>query len=465
MYKASRLFTCLAALVFVACDIYGIEEAKPVYPASQRVPSDNADNTVPDAETSPDTGGDARPATPAPEPERVDNDRDSVSPPTDCDDNNWAVHPGATEICDGLDNDCDGVVDDAMNTVRWVDSDGDGYGDREKPSIGGCTHVAFLVDNDDDCDDLNRLTHPAANEICDGLDNDCDGAIDEGVADQRWCLDSDGDSFGDPERCIQSGCDSQSFLVDNDDDCNDASVESNPNADEICDGLDNDCDGEVDEGVMRTLYADNDGDGFGNLMFATPGCLEREGSVLDNRDCDDADADISPDADETCDGLDNNCNGLTDEDEPARNLCDDGDRFTTDLCAQAWRECHHEPLLVEFNCRLPIMMGDAEAILCGSAAFFATAAGAYGREIVQEPGGVLTLPASVVCAVLSQGGVLHVNTYAMDPADPFALWTGGEFTAVSVDGEDIHGSPGGVTLFSGVDSVYDLNDFEVCLNN
>ena len=257
----------------------------------------------------------------------------------DCDDEDPGVHPGADEACDGVDNDCDGDVDEGF------DGDGDGYlvceddCDDGDPSIHpGAEEVCDGIDNDcdgalgvgeedadgdgvmvcdGDCDDGNLDVYPEAPEICDGLDNDCDGEMDEGAG-----VDADGDGWYD----CSGDCDDGNALVypgaaelcdglDNDcdgavpplelldldadgylycNDCDDTMAETHPGAAELCDGADNDCDGSLPDDE-----ADADGDGV----------------LLCDSDCDDADPGVHPGAPELCDGLDNDCDGVVPVDE------------------------------------------------------------------------------------------------------------------------------------------------------
>jgi Putative metal-binding motif/Bacterial pre-peptidase C-terminal domain len=182
----------------------------------------------------------------------VDADRDGYSTATDCNDADPAIHPGATELCNGVDDDCNGIVDDGF------DLDGDGW-----TRCGG------------DCNDANPAIHPGVTEICNSIDDNCDGAVDEG-------FDADGDGYtacgGDcddanpqihpnqPELCngIDDNCDGridEEFDGDGDGytacggDCNDADPAVNPGATEVCNGVDDDCDLAVDEG-----FPDSDGD-------------------------------------------------------------------------------------------------------------------------------------------------------------------------------------------------------------
>ena len=107
-----------------------------------------------------------------------------VTDNTDCDDDNAAVNPGATEVCNGIDDDCDNLVDDADPdcvgmTTYYADADGDTYGD---PAVSqdACAAPAGYVTNNTDCDDTNADVNPGATEVRNGIDDDCDGSVDEG---------------------------------------------------------------------------------------------------------------------------------------------------------------------------------------------------------------------------------------------------------------------------------------------
>ena len=98
---------------------------------------------------------------------------------TDCDDTDAAVNPGATEVCDGIDNDCNGTIDDGLIMTYYADIDADGYGDTNS-SIDTCVMLTGYVLDNSDCDDLDANVNPSMTEICDdAIDNNCDGQIDE----------------------------------------------------------------------------------------------------------------------------------------------------------------------------------------------------------------------------------------------------------------------------------------------
>jgi len=280
----------------------------------------------------------------------VDADGDGWYEGDDCDDADADNFPGNPEVCDGQDNDCNGLADFAGGED---DFDGDGFmecddcDDADPDNFPGNVEICDGYDNDcngfsdfpggesdadgdgwfecDDCDDDDANNFPGNEEICDFQDNDCDAATDEE-------LDLDGDGFtlcrgdcdesdplvneGMPEICngIDDDCDPLTIEdVDTDldgytgceGDCDVVDPNTYPGAPEICDGKDNDCDGLVPE-----VEVDADGDDW----------------LLCEDDCDDADPNVFPTAPEACDGLDNDCDGLI-------------DNGLDDLDADGWTEC------------------------------------------------------------------------------------------------------------------------------
>ncbi|MGB0639495.1 MAG: putative metal-binding motif-containing protein [Myxococcota bacterium] len=250
-----------------------------------------------------------------------------VADATDCDDSDSAVNPGATEICDGIDNDCDGSVDpsDSSDSSSWyADMDGDGYGDLSAIAVS-CDAPTGYVSDGTDCDDGDGAVNPSATEVCDGIDNDCDGFVDpsDSADATTWYEDWDGDGYGDPSDAFTTTACSLPdgyTSVDLATDCNDIDSSINPAATEVCDGIDNDCDGFVDppeSADSATWYADVDGDGYGDGSSMAVACYADIGWVSDATDCDDSAAAVNPSATEVCDGIDNDCDGFVDPSDSA----------------------------------------------------------------------------------------------------------------------------------------------------
>jgi hypothetical protein len=195
---------------------------------------------------------------------------------------------------------------------------GEGEGGGEGSSPNDADGDGYSPD-DGDCDDDNPDVFPGQDELCDDIDNDCDGAIDDDPVDaSTWYFDGDQDGHGDPFNTAVS-CEPYTNFVDVGDDCNDARGDVYPDAPEVCDGIDNDCDDEIDEDVAPedadTFYIDGDGDGYGSDDATIQACGAPDGYSDTNDDCDDTDASINPGAaDATSDGVDNDCDGATDED-------------------------------------------------------------------------------------------------------------------------------------------------------
>ncbi|MBM4367436.1 MAG: FG-GAP repeat protein [Deltaproteobacteria bacterium] len=298
-----------------------------------------------------------------------------VADATDCDDTDPAVHPGAAETCDGLDEDCDGETDeDATDAATlYLDGDADGYGDATA-GVTACEHAASYVADDTDCDDADPGIHPGAEEsdcadpvdyncdgsvayadldadgwaacedcddtdagrspsrpeVCDGaVDEDCDTLVDDDDPDvsdlATWYRDADGDAWGDAARTTQACAEPPGYVAVAGD-CDDADGYRSPGASEVCDAadLDEDCSGAaddadagVDAATFSTYARDADADGYGDAARTVTQCDAPAGYGLDATDCDDADAGRSPGNLEVCDGaVDEDCDALVDDDDP-----------------------------------------------------------------------------------------------------------------------------------------------------
>ncbi|MEC7983936.1 MAG: MopE-related protein, partial [Myxococcota bacterium] len=253
-----------------------------------------------------------------------------ISDNTDCNDNESAINPDATEICDNIDNNCNNLIDTddsgldiTSQRPYYLDSDADGFGDLNSPLIS-CSQPNGHSSNSDDCDDTNPNINPDADEVCDGKDNNCSGTVDVNPTDAAlWFEDADGDGFAGSESI--RACDQpDGYFVDSTD-CDDANAFVNPSAQEICNGIDDDCNDQVDDGATAVdWFADADGDGFGNASDTINTCTPPDGYVLEAGDCNDQNAQVNPGAEEICDGKDNNCDSLVDDDDPTLNNTDGG---------------------------------------------------------------------------------------------------------------------------------------------
>ncbi len=246
----------------------------------------------------------------------------------DCDDTRAAVNPRQVETCDGLDNDCDGTVDEEVALTFYEDADGDDFGsdDPDAMTVLGCMAPPGFADNNTDCDDSPGAgaINPGVPEVCEGsVDENCDGTVDEDcdctVPDSRMCPDAVGVCAGGMQTCVAGTWSDCSIM---------GTVE-------ICDGIDNDCNGTIDNGVDVACYADPDQDGFaavGATLTRRCACLANEtmtpptGANIDCREAPATSANVTfPGASEICDGIDNDCSsgGGTESAEDR-----DGDMYT-----------------------------------------------------------------------------------------------------------------------------------------
>ena len=281
-----------------------------------------------------------------------------VADNTDCDDTVASTYPGADEYCNGRDDDCDGTTDEdaALDVLTWYrDADADSYGNASVTDIDCAQPAGYVADNTD-CDDTVASTYPGADETCNSVDDDCDGTTDEDSAIDAttWYEDADGDSFGNTA-VTDVECSQPSGYVADNTDCDDTVASTYPGADEYCDAVDNNCNGEVDEDTavdVVTWYADADGDTFGDPAVSDLDCDQPSGMVEDNTDCDDTAATSYPGADEYCDGTDNNCDGEVDEDTAVDVVTwyEDGDS-----------DGHGDPAVADLDCDQPsgfVSLGD-----------------------------------------------------------------------------------------------------------
>ncbi len=232
------------------------------------------------------------------------------------------VQMPAVESCDGEDNNCNGKVDEPGAVgcvVYYADNDSDGSGIGE----GACSCLnpgAGYAAGGGDCNDLVAQIHPGADEICDDVDNNCNGETDEAGA--KGCKifykDKDGDAFGDPadSACL---CLSKTTVdwISQAGDCNDANDKIHPGVLEVCDSVDNNCNAKIDEEGAQgctLFYLDADKDEYGPAASGKCLCVANKIYSTDKPgDCDDNSAKVHPTAIESCNNIDEDCNGVTDD--------------------------------------------------------------------------------------------------------------------------------------------------------
>jgi hypothetical protein len=258
----------------------------------------------------------------------IDGDGDGYPPDsipgcgTDCDDVRDDVNPGHAELCDSIDHDCDGSPMSPADPFWFPDCDGDDYapldaaalglqGCAEPPAMSGCAggwttrRPQSSMPTTLDCDDANAARNPMGVELVgDGIDHDCDLG-------ELCYVDADDDGYrtvltvASPDLdCTDSG---EATAAEPATDCDDARAGTYPDATETCNGLDDDCDGDLDEGVRTTFYRDIDGDGYGVSGTTTQACTLPSGYATVAGDCNDGSAGVRPGASEACNGIDDDC--------------------------------------------------------------------------------------------------------------------------------------------------------------
>ncbi len=199
------------------------------------------------------------------------------------------VFPGAVEVCDGIDQNCDGQIDEGLLTTYYADRDGDGYGSNTSYATA-CAQPEGYVTISGDCNDNNDAIYTGAVEFCDTLDNDCDTVIDDGVT-TVYYADSDGDGYGN-STSTRDACSQPAGYTTSGGDCNDANATVHPGLTDTCsDELDNDCDGESSEDeTVSTDMEPNDTSStaidLGTLDNTGTTCKTVSGQILGNTDVD-----------------------------------------------------------------------------------------------------------------------------------------------------------------------------------
>ncbi len=205
----------------------------------------------------------------------------------------------------------DVLPDDACSPQTfYLDGDGDGYGDSKKTTFA-CAPPKGYAKQGGDCDDTNKEIHPGAKEKCNKKDDNCNYFVDEGITQNIFYKDNDGDGYG--SQATVKDCMAPTGFVSLTGDCNDNNAAINPGATEVCNEVDDNCNGFKDEGLTKKVYfKDNDGDGYGGPAWQQ-GCTQPKGYVANAGDCNDYNKMIHPYATEQCNGADDDCNGIKDD--------------------------------------------------------------------------------------------------------------------------------------------------------
>ncbi|UJR81726.1 MopE-related protein [Sandaracinus amylolyticus] len=241
----------------------------------------------------------------------------------DCDDARAGVSPASPEVCNDLDDDCDGTTDEGLRRVYHLDGDGDGFGGAANTAGATCgPPSASYVERRGDCDDARASASPVGIESCNGADDDCDGRTDEGVL-RTFHRDQDGDGVG--GATTSTGCTAPSGYVTLGGDCADTDAARHPGRHDSCNAIDDDCDGATDPGCTCTDGARRDcGTGPGGGAPTNVGECAIGSQICVGGSWGSCVGDVSSSA-EVCDGLDQDCDGRTDEGTVVTTCLGDGD--------------------------------------------------------------------------------------------------------------------------------------------
>jgi hypothetical protein len=239
----------------------------------------------------------------------------SATQPGDCNDTNSAIFPGANEVCNLKDDNCNDQVDEGAAVGckdAWVDGDGDNFGTGNATCV--CPGTPGYAPQGGDCKDGDFNINPSVMETCDTKDNNCNGLSDEENANgcKTYYQDEDNDGYGKftAQSCLCGPSGTFSALQGGD--CDDDDNERYPGNIETCDGKDNNCNGQLDEGVLKTWYVDEDKDSWGATYNQQEKCTKPVGFVAKAGDCNDFNAKINPSQGEACNDIDDDCDGQID---------------------------------------------------------------------------------------------------------------------------------------------------------